>query len=371
RKILVVVQFTVSIILIIATIAVQEQIKHSKNRPIGYEKSELVIIGKNTEDYEGKYNQLRSELINNRAIVEMAESSSPLTDVWSSSGGFEWEGKDPNFLTNIVNLSITHDFGKTIGWEIVEGRDFSRDFSTDSTAFILNETAVKYMGLEKPLGKIVRWNNEKHEIIGIVKDMLMESPFESVKPTIFLIKYDNTNWIELKLNPDKSATASLALIKEVFNKHVPNIPFEYQFVDRKFAKKFIAEERIRKLSGIFAFLAVFISCLGLFGLASYIAEQRTKEIGVRKVLGATVLNLWKLLSKDFVKLVILSCFIAIPLAYYGVVNLLLNNYEYHTEIVWWIYVLVGVGALGITLLTVSFQAIKAASANPVKSLKTE
>lgn len=371
REVLVVTQFAVSIILIIGTIAVAQQIQYSKNRPIGYEKNELIMIGKNTEDYEGKYNQLRNELINKRAITEMAESSSPLTEVWSGAGGFEWEGKDPNFQTNMVNISITHDFGKTVGWELLEGRDFSREFSTDSTAFVLNKTAVKYMGLTDPIGKTIKWNGSNHKVIGVVKDLLMESPFESVKPTVYLIKYDNTNWIELKLNPNKSVEASLALIKTTFNNHVPNVPFEYQFVDEEFATKFKAEERIRKLSTIFAFLAILISCMGLFGLASFMAEQRTKEVGIRKVLGSSVFNLWKLLSKDFIKLVLISCMIAIPLAYYGVVNWFLNNYEYHTNISWWTYAFVGLGALAITLITVSFQAIKTSMLNPIQSLKTE
>ncbi len=370
RKVLVVTQFTVSVVLIIGTIVIEEQIQFSKNRSVGYEKDKLIMIEKTTEDYEGKYNILRNELINSRAVIEMAESSSPLTEVWSSSGGFEWEGRNADFIPNIVTVSISHDYGKTIGWDIVQGRDFSRDFATDSTAFVLNEAAVKYMGLKEPIGKTIRWNNQNHKVIGVIKDILSESPFESVKQAVYMIKYNNTNWIELKLNNEKTTAASLALVEAVFNKHTPNLPFDYKFVDDEYARKFMAEERIRKLSGIFAFLAIFISCLGLFGLASFVAEQRTKEIGIRKVVGASVFNLWKLLSKDFVKLVLLSCVIAIPIAYYGMINWL-NNYEYHTEVSWWIFVIVGIGALIITLLTVSFQAIKAGITNPIKSLKTE
>ncbi len=370
RKVLVVVQFAVSVILIIGTIVVEKQIQHSKNRTVGYENDGLVMISKDTEDYEGKYNTLRNELIHNGAVINMAESSSPLTGVWSSGGGFEWEGKDPSFLTNIVTICISHDYGKTVGWNLVEGRDFSREFATDSTAFVLNETAVNYMGLKDPIGKTIRWNNKEHKVIGVVKDMLAESPFEPVRQAVYMIKYDNTNWIELKLNPEKSVSAALASVASVFAKHVPNVPFEYKFVDETYAKKFVAVERIRKLSTIFAFLAIFISCLGLFGLASFMAEQRTKEIGIRKVVGASVFNLWQLLSKDFIKLIGIAIIIAIPLAYYGVTNWL-NNYTYRTELSWWIFVLSGIGAIGITLFTVSFQAIKAAMANPIKSLRTE
>jgi ABC-type antimicrobial peptide transport system permease subunit len=370
RKSLVVIQFTVSVILIIGTLIVNEQIQHSKNRPLGYDNNNLIMISKSTEDFEGKYNQLRNELLSKRAIVEMMESSSPLTDVWSSSGGFDWKGKDPEFATNMVNISVSHDFGKTVDWEIVNGRNFSRDYKTDSTAFILNETAVKYMGLKNPVGKIIKWNNQEHEVIGVVKDILMESPFATVKPTVYLINYDNTNWIHLRLTPNNSMAKSLALVEAVFNKHMPNVPFEFQFVDEEFSKKFDAEDRIRKLSGIFAFLAIFISCLGLFGLASFVAEQRTKEIGIRKVLGASVARLWKMLTKDFIFLVLISCLISVPIAYYAMDGWL-QNFDYRTTINWRVFALACLGALVITLITVSYQAIKAAMSNPVKSLKTE
>ncbi len=370
RKALVVVQFTVSVILVIGTIAVEKQIDYSKNRPIGYDMNSLIMVQKTTQDYDGKYNMLRNELINSGAVLEMAESSSPLTDVWSTTGGFEWEGKSPDFITNIATISISHDYGKTVGWDVVDGRDFSRTFATDSTAFVFNETAIKYMGLENPVGKIIRWNNQEHQVIGVVKDIIAVSPFEPVLPTVYTIKYANTNWIELKLNPEKSAGVSLAGVKAVLSKHAPHVPFKYEFVDDTFAEKFEAIERIGKLSTIFAFFAIFISCLGLFGLASFMAELRTKEIGVRKVVGASVFNLWQLLSKDFVKLAVLAIIVATPLAYYGVTKWL-NNYTYQTEVSWWIFVIAGIGALGITLLTVSFQAIKVAATNPIKSLRTE
>ncbi|MDO5970850.1 ABC transporter permease [Flavivirga aquimarina] len=370
RKTLVVVQFTVSIILVVGTIVVEKQIDHSKNRPMGYEKNGLVMLEKVTEDYKGKYNVLRNDLKNSKAVIEMSESSSPLTDILSSGGGFKWAGKSPDFIPNIGMIFIGHDYGKTIGWELTKGRDFSRAFPTDSTAFIFNEAAIKYMGIENPIGKIVRWNNQDHKIIGVVKDILAESPFKPVKQAVYMIQYENTSWINLKLNPEKSTSASLALIETVLKKHAPNLPFEYQFVDHSFAKKFVAEERIRTLASIFALFAIFISCLGLFGLASFMAEQRSKEIGIRKVVGASIFNLWKLLSKDFVKLVMLACIIAIPIAYYGMRNWL-NNYEYQTNISWWVFAIAGIGALIITLLTVSFQAIKAAVSNPIKNLKTE
>jgi ABC-type antimicrobial peptide transport system permease subunit len=229
------------------------------------------------------------------------------------------------------------------------------------------------MGIKNPVGKII-WNGdnkkESSTIIGVVKDMLMQSPYKPVKQSIYYLEYKTPNWINLKLNPNKSASESIAKIGSIFKKHISSAPFEYKFADEEFAAKFKMEEQIGKLALFFAILAIFISCLGLFGLASFVAEQRTKEIGIRKVLGATVVNLWTLLSKDFVLLVIISVFIATPIAYLFM-NDWLQKYDYRTNISWWVFVLSGLGVMTITLLTVSYQAIKAAVANPVKSLRTE
>lgn len=370
RKALVVVQFTVSIILIIGTLVVQQQIQNSKNRPIGYEKDGLVMIEKVTEDYEGKYNVLRDELKRSDAVLEMASSSSPMTGLWATGGGFEWEGKPSDFVPNMFMVRLTHDYGNTVGWEMLEGRDFSREFPTDSTAFVLNEAAVEYMGLEDPVGKIIRWNNEEHKVIGVVKDLVARSPFQPASQVVYMMDYESTNWFELKLNPERSATESLATIASIFKKHVPNVPFDYQFVDAMFSKKFVSEERTRTLSGIFAFLAILISCLGLLGLTSFVAEQRSKEIGIRKVLGASILHIWKMLSKDFVTLVLVSCVAAAPIAYYLMDNWL-DNYQYRIELSWWIFISAMAGALIITLVTISFQGIRAATVNPVKSLRNE
>jgi ABC-type antimicrobial peptide transport system permease subunit len=374
RKILVVVQFTVSVTLIIGTIIVYRQIQHTKNRPLGYDNKGIIMLQMMTPEFYGKYDLLRTDLKNSGAIVEMSESSSPLTGIWSNNGGFSWKGKDPSLQAEFATVRVTHDFGKTVGWQFKEGRDFSREFSTDTAAFVINEAAVKFMGLKNPIGTVVRWGDDKEgqdfTIVGVIKDMLMESPYEPVKQTIYLVNYENVNWINLKLNPTQSLTQSIAKVEAVFKKHTPAAPFEYKFVDQEFGKKFVSEERIGKLAGGFAILAVLISCLGLFGLASFTAEQRTKEIGVRKVLGASVFNLWGLLSKDFVVLVIISCCIATPIAYYYL-NDWLGDYKYRTEISWWVFVLAGIGALTITLLTVSYQSIKAALMNPVKSLRSE
>jgi len=370
RKVLVVVQFTVSVTLIIGTIIVYQQIQFSKNRPIGYDREGLVMIPMKTPDFYGKFDVLRTELKRTGAIEELSESSSPLTEVWSDSGGFDWKGKDPALQTDFATIWVTHEYGKTVNWKIKEGRDFSREFSTDSTAVVINEAGVKFMGVKDPVGMEINWFGGKLHVIGVVKDLLMQSPYSPVKQTVYLLNNGNVNWINLKLNPKKSAHESITLVESAFKKYIPSAPFDYRFVIEEYAKKFASEERVGRLSSIFAALAILISCLGLFGLASFVAEKRTKEIGIRKILGASVANLWRMLSKDFVLLVIISCFIAIPAAYYFLESWL-KKYEYRTEISWWIFVAAGSGALVITLLTVSYQAIKAALMNPVNSLRSE
>ena len=338
---------------------------------MGYDKEGLIIIEVSTSDYEGKYNLLRDELKNRNAMVEMSQSSSPLTAAFNSNDGFSWNGMDPSFNAEFANFYVTHDYGKTVDWEIIEGRDFSREFSTDSTAYIINEAAVQYMGLESPVGKIIKWGNTEHKIIGVVKNMLAESPYESVKHALYMIDYVyNANYIELKLNPYKNPSEALAIVEDVFTEYIPAVPFEYEFVNQNYAKKFAEMERIGKLAGIFSLLAIFISCLGLIGLASFMAEQRTKEIGIRKVLGASVMNLWAMLSKDFMSLVLISVMIAIPIAWY-LMGQWLQSYTYRTEISLWIFAIAGLSAFLIAVLTVSYQAIRAAISDPIDSLRSE
>lgn len=370
RKVLVVMQFTVSIMLIIGTVIVYQQIQHAKNRPIGYTRNGLINLGMEKE-IQDHFETIRTELKNSGAIEEMAASNSPLTQVWNTNGGFEWEGKDPNLATDFPNNSVTFEFGKTVNWKIKKGRDFSRQFATDSSAFIINESAARFLGFKDPVGEVLKWNNKPYTIIGIVNDIMQESPFYPVRPTLYhLGKYEDLYNLILKLDPQKNVKQSLTGIEQVFKKYTPGVPFDYDFVDEEFGNKFRAEVRVGKLASYFAILAIFISCLGLFGMASFVAEQRTKEIGIRKVLGASVVNLWRLLSSEFFVLVLLSCIIAAPIAWYYLDNWL-TNYDYRIEISWQVFVLAALAALVITLLTVSFQAIKAAIANPVNSLRTE
>ena len=370
RKVLVVIQFTVSVTLIIGTIIVYQQINYAKNRPVGYTREGLISVKINTPELAGHYDALRADLLKTGAVENMAESSSPSTSISSNQIGFEWKGKDPNAIPVVGTIAITHDYGSTIGWAIKEGRDFSRSFVTDSSGVILNEAAVKLMGFKHPLGQVITYNDRPLTVTGVVKNMIMESPYIPVLPSVFLLDYEWTREIIIKIKPGMPVSTALAKIESVFKKLSPDNAFTYKFTDTEYALKFNSEERIGNLATFFAVLAILISSLGLFGLASFVAEQRTKEIGVRKVLGASVYNLWSMLSKDFVSLVLISCLIAGPVAWYFL-NQWLQGYEYRTYISWWIFALSAIGALTITLLTVSFQAIKAALANPVKSLRTE
>jgi putative ABC transport system permease protein len=370
RKVLVVVQFTVSVTLIIGTIVVYRQIEFAKNRPVGYSQNGLIEVEMNTPELYGHYDVLRSELLKTGAVAEMSESSSPMTRQDGGVTNVYWRGKNPEFHPLLAKNNVTYEFGKTVGWQLAQGRDFSKALSSDSSSIILNETALKLMGFKKPLEEFVKWGDKQYKVIGVIKDIMRENPFGEVTPAFFTLNYDNVSVINIKLNPQVSASESLPKIETVFKKMNPSSPFIYTFVSEEYAQKFGLEERISKLSTFFAILAIFISCLGLFGLASFMAEQRTKEIGVRKVLGASTANLWALLSKDFVILVIISLLIASPIAYYFMNNWI-QNYTFRTEISWWIFVVAGAGTLLITLLTVSYQAIRAALMNPVKSLRTE
>ncbi|PWU03660.1 MAG: ABC transporter permease [Bacteroidetes bacterium] len=370
RKVLVVVQFTVSIALIIGTIIVFRQIEFAKDRPVGYSREGMFTVMINTPELYGHYNALRDDLLRTGVVENMAESSSPSTGVWSNQIGFDWKGKDPTTTPLFGTVACTHDFGSTLHWKIKEGRDFSRQFVTDSLGMIMNESAVKLIGLKNLVGETIKWNDKDYHVVGIVKDMIMESPYEPIKPTIFFISYGWTSVITVRVKPSIPMRNALAKVEPVFKTYNPGSPFEYKFVDEDYAEKFSDEERIGNLATFFAILAIFISSLGLFGLASFVAEQRTKEIGVRKVLGASVFHVWQMLSKDFLILVAISCLIAIPIAWYYLSHWL-ERYHYRTTISWWVFVVAALGSLAVTIATISFQAIRAAVANPVKSLRTE
>lgn len=370
RKVLVVLQFTISIALIIGTVIVFRQIQFTKDRPVGYTRQGLITIDMNTPDIYKNYNSLRNELLQTGMVEDMAEANSSTTEIWSNNTGLDWQGKDPGSNPLFGTIAVTHDYGKTVGWQVVAGRDFSRDFPADSGNFILNESAVKLIGIRDPVGKTMRWNGEERVITGVVKDLVMESPYAATQPVIFHMQYGWVNKVILRIKPSVAMRPALAAVKGVFNKYNPASPFEYMFASEAYARKFAIEERIGKLAGFFALLAILISCLGLFGLSLFMTEQRIKEISVRKVLGASSVTLWRLLTKDFVWLVTISLFITIPLSYYCM-NEWLQRYQYRAALSWWIFAGAGAAALLITLITVSFQAIRTAIVNPVKNLRTE
>ncbi len=369
RKILVVTQFTVSLSLIIGTIIVFRQIQYAKDRPLGYTRNGLVTVYENTDTLRSQYPALRNDLLHSGLVTTVAESSQSTTQ-FGQNNTISWPGiTQEQAAIDFRDVYIDPDFGKTIGWTITHGRDFSRDFATDSDAMILNETAAKATGFKTPIGHQVSYFNHNYHIIGVVRDMLTNSPYRKVEPGLF-IERGGRGVITIRLNANTPVHTALAGLAPIFKRYNPSSPFLYNFNDQEFAEKFAAENQIGDISIVFSSLAILISCLGLFGLASFVAEQRTKEIGVRKVLGANIISLWSLLSKDFISLVILSMLISMPLIGLAMEKWL-QNYEFHTSVSWWIFAAAGAGTLLITLATVSYQSIKAARMNPVKSLRSE
>ncbi|MEM1257246.1 MAG: ABC transporter permease [Bacteroidota bacterium] len=372
RKGLVVFQFAISVLLIIGTITIFRQLEYVKNRPVGYDREQLLYVPINTSEVIARFDTLRDELLGSNDIKEVAASDVLITGTFTTNSGFSWKGKDPNMSEEFNTLRATYGYGEMVDWELKEGRNFSREFKSDSLAFIVNETAVDYMGLNNPIGEMVKWgNNGSYKIVGVIKDMVTQSPYDQVRPMLFILHYGRfLNFVNIKIRKGGNIREALAHIKSIFNKYDSESLFTYNFLDEEYERHFISEERTGKLASFFAFLAIFISCLGIFGLASFVAEQRTKEIGVRKVLGASVYSLWHLLSKDFVVLVLISCAVAVPIGYYYMLGWI-EQYAYRTEISWWIFAVSILITLAITLLTVSFQAFKAAVVNPVKSLRME
>lgn len=375
RKALVVLQFSVSIMLIASTGVIYHQLMFVKDRPVGYSREGLLMLQKKGKEFYDKFETLRTELKSSGAVIEIADAGGPITSTWSGNGGFSWKGYDPNADNSFSTLNVSADFGTTVGWNVIDGRTFSRDIASDSAAIIVNESAAKQMNLEKPVGEIVHWTNlawnmdKDFHIVGVIQDMVMNSPFEPIRPAIYL-NMGGAGWMYLRVNPEISTAEALPKIEATFKSVIPDAPFDYKFASEQYAAKFATEDNIGRLAVVFTTLAIIISCLGLFGLASFVAEQRTKEIGIRKVLGASVPNLWRMLSGEFVVLIIIACLIAVPTSYYFLSNGI-SRYDYKTDIAWWIFAAASAGALVITLATVSFQAIKAALANPVNSLRTE
>ena len=373
RSVLVTIQFTVSIGLIIGTIVVYQQIEFAKNRPVGYARQGLLSLKPRSPEFAGKYQVLRNELKKTGVVEEIAESNYSITSTLGWNGGFFHHDRriEPSFNT----IFVTHEYGKTIGLEFLEGRDFSREFASDTAGILLNESAVKLLGINRPVGETLHWkpgnlDRGEFKILGVVKDMVKGSPFEATDPSVIFLSNFNLSNLYVRVNPSVSVHEALPKIQAAFHSVVPSAPFDYTFADEDYAAKFRAEERVGELAGLFSILAILISCLGLFGLTSFVAEQRTKEIGIRKILGASIGQVWRMLSKDFLLLVVIASFIAAPVAFYFM-DKWLQSYTYRIQISGLIFLWAAAGALIITFVTVSFQAVKAAKVNPVKSLRSE
>lgn len=369
RRVLVIAQFAISIGLMISTVIVFRQINYAKNRSLGYNPSNLINVTA-SKDIVNNYVALKHDLLNTGYVEAVAKTSNPLTGVYNSWSDFDWTGKDPASQIAIDAIMTEWDYEKAVGLKFKQGRPFSREYKTDSNAVILNESALKLIGYKDPIGKTMKLNNQTLTIVGVVEDMLIQNPFKPVHPAAILFNPGVANFVFLRLKEHASFQDALKAIQPVFEKYNPAYSFEFQFSNKEFEQKFTMENQVGKLAAIFAVLAIFISCLGLFGLAAFMAERRTKEIGIRKVLGASIVNLWTLLSKEFIWLVVAGCLIAAPITFWLMNNWLLN-YDYRINISWWIFVIAGLCAIVIALITVSAQAIKAAVRNPVNSLRSE
>jgi putative ABC transport system permease protein len=371
RKVLVIVQFTFAVVMIISTIIIRRQIQYAQDRDHGYDKGSLVYTWF-SGDIDKNYNLIKNDLLSSGVATAVSITNQNMVNAGSNSWGLTWDGKDPNAKIVFDQMATKGDFAKTMKLKIVAGRDIDpKQFATDSTACLINESAVKVMKFKNPIGQLVDKDFVKWHIVGVFKDFIWGSPFERMNPMLVMgPKSDWNNVINYRLNPNEPLSASLKKAEAIFKKYNPAFPFTPMFVDQEYQTKFKEQQRTSKLAGSFAILTIIISCLGLFGLAAYMAGNRTKEIGMRKVLGASVANIAALISKDFLKLVMISIIIATPIAWYAM-STWLQNYTYRITVEWWVFVMAGISAILIALLTVSFQSIKAAVANPVKSLRSE
>jgi hypothetical protein len=371
RKVLVVLQFTCSITLIISTIIVYQQIRYARERPRGYDPNRLIV----TRAHSDAFAAFKQEVLTSGVVSNLTRSADPQTDPNARLTIDNWPGRLPNEpLSLAVNAVGDADYFRTLGIGFVLGDDFKGNEGADSGSAILNETAVRRMRLKQPLNQYLdcSFHGAPHRlrIVGVIKDALTQNPFAAAEPGMFLYQPGWSWQYTMRLAPTVSTSTALAKLKPICEKYAPDYPFAYSFVDETYTSKFAMEMLIGRLAGVFAALAIFICCLGLFGLAAYTAEQRTREIGIRKVLGASVSQLLLLLSGDFIGLVGISCLIAAPVAYYSL-HQWLAGYYYRITISPLVFVAAALLALVITAMTVGFQAVKTALKNPVSSLRSE
>ena len=372
RRMLVVLQFTVSVLLIIGTLVVHRQIQFAKDRPVGYEPGGLLSMSIQTPDFAGHAETVRQELLRTGVVEETAIASSSTSVIWDIWSGYSWRGKNPAVQGDFASIGVSPGYGKTLGWKFVAGRDFSRDLATDSSAAVINEAAVAFAGFKNPIGEqIKRADGRVFTVIGVVHDVVVNSPYERVQQAIYTYWHDYDRvFFFIRTKPGIGMGAALPTIRSAFQRAVPTEPFDYQFPDEGYAKKFAAETRIGTIAAFFAGFALFISALGIFGMASFTAEQRKKEIGVRRVMGGSVGHIWALLSREFLVLVGLSFAIGGPVGFY-LMHRWLEGYVFHAGVPWWVFATTGLGVSFVTLATVSWQAVRAALMNPVEALRSE
>ncbi|MCK5700935.1 MAG: FtsX-like permease family protein, partial [Cyclobacteriaceae bacterium] len=367
RKILVTLQFGFSILLIIGTIVIYQQIQLVKNRHLGYDQANLISVELNDE-LSKNYQVLKNELLQSGIVEATTISDCPITKVMNNQF-LSWPGKPEDSEVAFANIRCRYDYTKTMGIQMLDGRDFSEDFISDSTAIIVNKAGLDLMQLDDPIGAELDLGWTKRTIIGITDDVLMESPYHDVRP-MFMLLGDSYGVMSIRIKETKDLQLTLKTIGKVFNKYNSAYPFEYTFTDVAFQKKFSTINLSSKLASLFATLTIMITGLGLFGLAAYTTEQRTKEIGVRKVMGATVLSIIKLISMDFTRLVMLAFLLAAPIGWW-LLNMYLDRYPIRIDIQFWIFPFTGLFALAFALSIVVTQALKAAHTNPAHSLRNE
>lgn len=370
REVLVVFQFAVVVILISSVWIVRDQMLYVQNRDLGI-KMDNLIFHPVTQSIRENKSALRNELLTLPEVESVSYTFSPLTDIYSDTNLMDWQGKDPDFKPNMSRMGTDADLVRTAGMELIEGRDIDiYNYASDSLSALINEKAAEIMGFEDPIGQVIQDDNYQFTVVGVVKDFIMDSPFEDVKPIVVIGPERNLNFIHIRFREGQDLSNAIAKAESVFAKFNPESPFEYSFVDKEHEKKFQTQLRTAKLTTLFTGLAIVISCMGLFGLATYIAERRKKEISVRKVLGATVSGLVILISKDFTRLVLISVFLGVPVTWYFMSDWL-NTFAYRTNLKWSVFIWTGGLTLLIALLTVSSQAIKASLINPSETLKGE
>lgn len=370
RKFLVVFQFAFSACLIICTVVIYQQLTYIKNKPIGYNNVNLLEIKAEGElGNESKRQILKDLLIKSGAVTDFTEYSTSITGSGNNTYGFSWPGKNEKDVV-LVNFRFTNlDFTKTTGMSVLQGRDFAKEFK-DTASVMVNEALVKTMGMEKPVGQIVSWGDDKYKIVGVLSDYVMGSPYKKPMPLFVLQNPSSVNTIIVRLNPENNATSSVEKIKNIVKEVNPAYPVDIKFVSEKFESKLNDEKLLGTLANWFGGLAIFISCLGLLGLALYMATQRKKEISIRKVLGASTGNILTLLNKEFIVLVIIANAVAFPLAYI-IINKWLIGFEYHISLSVFPFLIAISLSILVAILTVSIQSVKVAKSNPVDALKYE